>query len=568
MTIKVLADSKKSKAQGLLRVTKHLLDELGYTDFRLHGPASAADLTVKARHRGTQDPLLCKVKLAPREIGPDHLRAFVRFHARALRKDRRLLGLLFCFSQLSASAHEWAQKNGDVRRHLHLFGVDKVVSLLKRAKLVSSAEAIGQIVRARLPEEGGPLSLAFFEGRFYWVQAVLQGKRPVGFVVLEAHGEPAPKWIALEIKRLDPALEGKRFYDLQVRERVLLALLDLQKRDLEELAKETRDAEADVRAVVQDLVKVQVLQAEPVANPRWRFDRYAIRPELEVFLALARQFLDGPHRFKFLASAYVTRALASDVPKHVERRLRLAGAESARLGLPGLISVSPAAFHHVLFAPADRYAAPPAEGDARSGSPADRERARQAALARLHSDLICHLMGDMQNPHFTDLMGSRGIKAHLFRVSAKSATLNGIAYHLRAEAITPLGKPGTPGRAGTGGGEASHFVDYGQALMHMEEYEAAVAQFDRGLRELRDSLKQTAAWTNRGICLLRLRKHSDAIHSFNEALRLNANYKEAWFHKAVCLKELGDATGAMRCCKRALELDPAYAEAREYLLTL
>jgi tetratricopeptide (TPR) repeat protein len=350
---------------------------------------------------------------------------------------------------------------------------------------------------------------------------------------------------------------------------VLLALLDQQKRNLEELAKETRDAAADMRAVVQDMVKEQVLQAEAVATPRWKFDRYTIRPELEVFLALARQFLEGPHRFKFLASAYVTRALASDVPKHVERRLRLAGAESARLGLPGLISVSPAAFHHVLFSPADRYAAPPAEADARSGSTADRERARQAALARLHSDLLCHLMGDMQNPHFTDLMGSRGIKAYLFRASARSATLNGIAYHLRAEAITPLGKPPAPGRAGAGaGGEASHFVEYGQALMHMEEYEAAVAQFDRGLRDLREPLRQTAAWTNRGLCLLRLRKHNEAINSFNEALRLNANYKEAWFHKAVCLKELGDPTGAMRCCKRALELDPAYAEAREYLLTL
>jgi len=570
MTIKVLADSKKGKAQGLLQVTKRLLDELGYADFRLQGPAQPAELILKARHRGTLDPLLCQVKAVPRDIGPDHLRGFLKFHARQQRKDKRLLGLFICLSRLSAPAQEWAQKNGEARRHFHLFGVDKVAALLKRAKLVTSAESFSQVVRARLREEAGPPALTFFEGRFYWVQTVLQGRRPVGYVVLEADGQPASKWIAQEIKRLDPALEGKRFYDLQLRERVLLALLDLQKRNLEELAKETRDPSGDVRPAVQDLVKEQMLQAEPVANPRWKFDRYTIRAEMEIFLSLARQFLEGPHRFKFLASSYAARALASDVPKYLERRLRLTSGETGRLGLIGLISVSPAAFHHALFAPADRYAAPPGEGDPRGGqaAPADRERARQAMLGRLQSDLIFHLIGDMQNPHFLDLMGGRGIKAYLFRANAKGATLSGTAYDLRAESITPLGKPAAPGRSGGGSGEAGHFADYGQALMHMEEYEAAVGQFDRGLRDLRDPVKLTGAWTHRGICLLHLKKPSEAINSFNEALRYNANYKEAWYHKAVGLKELGDTTGAMRCCKRAIELDPAYSEAREYLLTL
>src|SRR3989304_2097483 len=296
MTIKVLADSKKGKAQGLLQVTKRLLDELGSADFRLQGPAQPAELILKARHRGTLDPLLCQVKAVPRDIGPDHLRGFLKFHARQQRKDKRLLGLFICLSRLSAPAQEWAQKNGEARRHFHLFGVDKVAALLKRAKLVTSAESFSQVVRARLR--------------------------------VEADGQPASKWIAQEIKRLDPALEGKRFYDLQLRERVLLALLDLQKRNLEELAKETRDPSGDVRPAVQDLVKEQMLQAEPVANPRWKFDRYTIRAEMEIFLSLARQFLEGPHRFKFLASSYAARGLASDVPKYLERRLRLTSGET------------------------------------------------------------------------------------------------------------------------------------------------------------------------------------------------------------------------------------------------
>jgi hypothetical protein len=562
MTIKVLADSTKDKVHGLLQVTKRLLDELGYADFRLHGTPGGGELTLKARHRATQDPLLCRVKALPRDIGPDQIRGFLQVHARERRKDKRLTGLLLCFSDLSHAAQEWMQKNSEARRHVHLFEADKVLALLRRAKLIASTEAIKQTVRARVRDEVGPLALVQSDGRYYWLQVVLQGKRPVGFVTLEADGEAAPRWIAQEIKRLDPALAGKRFLDLLLRERVLLTLLDLQKRNTEDLAKETRATPADLRPVVQDLLREQVFTAEHGANPRWKFDRYSIRPELDNVLGLARMFLDGPHRFRFVGSPFVARALSGELPKHLERRLRLSPAEMGRLGVMGLVSVSPGAFNHALFAPMERYATLSTEGDPRSVPGAERDRAWQTALARLQSELILALLGDMQSPHFADLINTRGIKAYLFRATAKAATLTGTAYRLQAETLTPLGKPGAAGRPG---GEANHFVDYGQALMHMEEHEAAVAQFDRGLRDLKDPLRVTAAWTSRGICLYHLKKHTDAVNSFNEALKHNGNHKEAWFHKALCLRELGDPTGALRCAKRALELDPAYTEAREFL---
>jgi tetratricopeptide (TPR) repeat protein len=108
-----------------------------------------------------------------------------------------------------------------------------------------------------------------------------------------------------------------------------------------------------------------------------------------------------------------------------------------------------------------------------------------------------------------------------------------------------------------------HAIELGTALMHMEEFEQAVAQFDRGIKEIRDPSRLLSAWNNRGICLLRLKRLTEATTSFNEALRYNANSKVAWYHKALCLKELGDLNGAQRCCRRALEIDPNYAEARE-----
>jgi len=111
-------------------------------------------------------------------------------------------------------------------------------------------------------------------------------------------------------------------------------------------------------------------------------------------------------------------------------------------------------------------------------------------------------------------------------------------------------------------------IELGAALLHMEEYEQAVAQFDRGIKDLRDPSRLLTAWNQRGMCLLHLKKFTDATTCFNEALRYNGNSKQAWYYKAVCLKELGDLNGAQRCCKRALEIDPSYAEARELMQVL
>jgi len=117
-------------------------------------------------------------------------------------------------------------------------------------------------------------------------------------------------------------------------------------------------------------------------------------------------------------------------------------------------------------------------------------------------------------------------------------------------------------------GEPEIYIELGAALLHMEEYERAVAQFDRGIKDLRDPSRLLTAWNQRGICLLHLKKFTDATTCFNEALRYNGNSKQAWYYKAICLKELGDVNSAQRCCKRALEIDPNYPEARELMQLL
>ena len=567
MTIKVLAASTKDKGRLLDQLVKRLLDELGYDDFRARVSGAGTDIEVKARHRATQAPIFCRARAFPREVGPDELKRFLATYTRDKKKDRRLVALFLAFSGLSRPAREWyARMEEKGKGEFHVFPPEKILALLRRARLIGPPEVVEPAIKSRIRTDVGPRFLAYHEGNMYWVQMTLTGRKPTGFAVLSSHGDLVSRVVARELKRLDPALQGKRLVDVYVRDKVFLTLLDLVSRNLEALAKEVRESLADVRGVMQDLVRENVVVVEPGGQPRWKMDRYSLRGDLGLFLSLARQYLEGPNKFRFLGSAFAARLLATDVPGYLEARWKFRGPEQERAGLYRFLSVSPSGLNHALFTPTDRYA--PAEGEGRPGF-AERERGRGPQMSRFLADLLVRMANDMEHPQFQELLAAKGIKAHLFRAAAKAATVQDLSFNLQADSLLSLGRPAAQARSGQPiRGEPEHCIELGAALLHMEEYEQAVAQFDRGIKDLRDPSRLLTAWNHRGICLLHLKKFADATTCFNEALRYNGSSKLAWYHKALCLKELGDLTGAQRCCKRALEIDANYAEGRELMQVL
>jgi tetratricopeptide (TPR) repeat protein len=561
MTIKVLAETAKDKGRLLNQIVRRLLDELGYDDFRSRIANAGSEIEVRAKHRATQAPILCKARVVPREIGPDELKRFLATYAQTKKKDRRVVGLFLAFSGLSPAARDWyAGLEDKGKGEFHVFAPEKLLALLRRARLIGPPEVVEPAIKSRIRTDAGPRFLAFHEGQMYWIQTTVTGRKVTGFAVLGSHGELVSRVVARELKRLDPALDGKRLVDTYLRDKVFLALLDMIPRNLETLAKEVREPITDVREVMHDLVRENVVNSEAgTGQPRWKVDRYSLRTDLGLFLSLARQYLEGPHKFRFLSSQFAGTLLAGDVPGYLEARWRFRTTERDRAGLFRLLSVSPSALNHALFTPTDRYLGPE---EARTGF-AERERSRPLQMNRLTEDLLVRMSSDMEHPHYQDLLALRGIKGHLFRTMAKAATTQELVYSFSADSLMTQNKIG-PGRtAPAARNDAEQAVELGMALLHMEEYEQAVASFDRGIKEIRDPSRLISAWNSRGISLLHLKKYPDATTSFNEALRYNGNSKVAWYYKALCLKELGDVSGAQRCVRRALEVDPNYAEARE-----
>ena len=185
MTIKVLAESAKDKGRLLNQIVKRLLDELGYDDFRVRIAAAGTDLEVKAKHRATQAAILCKARVLPREVGPDELKRFLAAYSQGKRKDRRLVGLFLAFSGLSKPAREWyAAMEEKGKGEFHVFAPEKLLALLRRARLIGPPEVVEPAIKSRIRTDAGPRFLAYYEGQFYWLQMTLTGRKPSGFAVL------------------------------------------------------------------------------------------------------------------------------------------------------------------------------------------------------------------------------------------------------------------------------------------------------------------------------------------------------------------------------------------------
>jgi hypothetical protein len=175
----VLAESASERGRLLTQIVRRLLDELGYDDFRARVSAGGTDLDVKAKHRATQAPILCKAKILPREVGIDELKRFLTVYNQGKKKDRRFVGLFLAFSGLNQAAREWyAGLEEKGKGEFHVFAPEKILALLRRSRMIGFPEVVEPAVKSRIRTDVGPRFLAYHEGHMYWVQLILTGRKP------------------------------------------------------------------------------------------------------------------------------------------------------------------------------------------------------------------------------------------------------------------------------------------------------------------------------------------------------------------------------------------------------
>jgi tetratricopeptide (TPR) repeat protein len=558
--IKVLAPSRRERGQAFEYFVRHVLDSYGLSHFRTRltvtGAGPLVDIT--ARYRKDATPTLGVGRAPSREVTVDEVKSFFRRYRRDRRRNKRLRGLFLSCSPFSPKVFAWYQTlDSEVRQAFQLLGPDAIVGRLALSRRLLDPKAVDAEVAAASTYPPGSRSVALLGGKLYWVQTLLVNRRPQAFFVLEGSGEVAPRPVCEEIKGLDAALRDKRLLDLGAREQLLLELLAQEGRTAGELARALGEQPQEVLALLQWLEKETVVTSERERRKPRRFDRYRLQRSYQNFLHVARHFLRGPHRFRFLASAFAAQMITTGLASYLEERFRLKLPAEDLEAATKLASISPAALSFVLSAP-PTYVMTDREMNARFIPNGEREKLREAARTRFVSDMTLRAITDTLHPEFSALLTARDVRAYLARVQLKAATLQHPLFSLRGyHLLTP------PGRKPVAEAELS--LELGAVMRLIQEYDHAIQYLNQAIRDLRDPARLKTAWNNKGLCFFSKRRYQDAIECFNEAIKIDNNLKQAWFNKAVCLREVGDTLGALRCVQKSLEIDPAYKEANDLL---
>ena len=101
-------------------------------------------------------------------------------------------------------------------------------------------------------------------------------------------------------------------------------------------------------------------------------------------------------------------------------------------------------------------------------------------------------------------------------------------------------------------------MNKGVALVGLRRHNDALACYDEAIRRKQNFAE---AWSNKGVALHELERHEEALSHFDRAIELNADYVEPWSNKALTLHKLRRFAEALVHCDRAIQLNADFAEA-------
>lgn len=556
--IKVLAPSQRERGQAFALLIEQVLESWDLSPVRTRIKVTGAGplLDIWARQRKDALPYVGTCRALSREVALDEVKRFYHRYRRERRKTKRVRGFFLSCTPFNVRVLTWYHAlEHEAREVFQLLGPDTIIARLAEHRRLLTVKEAGAEATAASALPLGQRFLALLNGNLYWVHTLMVNRRPLAYFVLEGLGGPAPRSIVQALKRFDPALRDTHPLDLSLRERILLELVAHTSRSVDELAQSLGESSQDTLAVLQWIGREGVIAGERVPRKPRRLDRYRVQRNFQIFLHLARYFLSGRGRFRFLASPFASEMLTSGLASFLEERFRLKLPAEDLEAVVNLLSLSPSALAFALSSE-QHYVLSDREMNAKFIPDGDRERLREAGRTRLVSDLTLRAIADGLDEECTMLLKAREVRAYLARTQIKAATLQQPLFSLRGHHLHTL--PGTRPAL-----EAELNLELGTVTRLIQEYDHAIQYLNQAIRDLKDPARLKTAWNTKGLCFFSKRRYQEAIECFNEAIKLDSNLKQAWFNKAVCLREVGDTLGALRCVQRSLELDPTYKEAND-----
>ena len=111
---------------------------------------------------------------------------------------------------------------------------------------------------------------------------------------------------------------------------------------------------------------------------------------------------------------------------------------------------------------------------------------------------------------------------------------------------------------GLDGGYGRAFSNLGYALNRLGQYDEAIRVLTEGIKVTTDANILHRLYDARGFARSNLKRFSEALNDFTQALELNDHNPRVFYHRAETEAQLGEIEEAYNDIGAALELDPDF----------
>jgi tetratricopeptide (TPR) repeat protein len=344
--------------------------------------------------------------------------------------------------------------------------------------------------------------------------------------------------------------------DNLIRKKVVLCLIDCDPKSANEIANEIGEsltiAENQLTALVSENIceKINQNQAE----------RYTIKKDIETFAQLVKEFLSDKEKHKeeveqFITSEYYFSRIDNELVDYVLGRFYIDSAyytneekESTRR----ILFASPSGVLFALHEDTAQFHESWAHQNQLNPSNEDRERITGIIRSGFMTPLLERLIDDVRDPTYGSLHDKLQIRIIKTSIQVSLATPDEKYVDAMGGGITAFCKIDENSQDNLHPGQWVTFVDpmdfsnYGLALLHLGEFQAALKNFDRALDKVQDPIEKATVLNNKGLTFLRSKQYQKAIKCFEEGIAFDSESKipELRENKQVAEEYLARATDA------------------------
>jgi tetratricopeptide (TPR) repeat protein len=505
--------SNDEKGRGLEQLTGAAWGRLGFRGLTFNAYSTGEEIDVTGSHVVSGEILKAQCKAYKKPIGTTPLKQFLGDIVQDRGYSVRTTGVFISLSGFTGTARRWYQElHSDQREWFKLIDGEQFLSQMEQAKVVSSRDVLLERWQRLTSLEISSLFLMVSDRGAYWMVGLADSCRSDAYYFFATSRGDVPRddeteYLAARVKH--PAPHARRVR-LHGREAIVGDLLRHEQRTRQQLADDTLQSIEDVSSAVASLLSdgVAAVKGEAVS----------LRLEFDAFTQLVKMSLGNADELVFMRSSYFAAAKEHLLVPLVQGRFSVTFESSEREVVLNILSISPRALGRGVLGDAEKYRNSEEHLCTLSISAERAAETRRHIRTMMIQDFARDLLLDHEEQRSEQLESDYDIKHVRMAFDMKFATdsrcfigvkgrwrysrlQNATGQEIRAGQLVTFSGPGP-------------VLEAADALVTMHEYDEAVVEYDRVIRDWPGTDAQIAATHNKGRCLLRAGRLDEAEELF------------------------------------------------------